>query len=880
MSSITDLWNISNSWNLYKKQMRDKTHPEYRAIDYAERFSTKRMKINNLPLPPSEGGNIHDYDRKIAEREYLIIRENIAEQTAGMVETPQTLFGFRIDARIKLGISSVINKLMKEQRGIFIKEFNVDKLNEITTTFKELTDLYNTYLKDIFKDAQYKIDFQTKIVQVETLFKKMQQLIIDKTSGANRLVLDSYIYVTPEIISNDYIIKSVNQMISVCDLMLKGVSVSQYTDVDLNTSSIDLDRFTKEDKEGDDGDGDGDGKGGDGTGDGSAAAGTGPGAGPGAGPKPGPTSKGPGDGSAAEGTGPGVGPDGPGADESKEADEDAFRRKQEDFLLGYGLNTITGFTSAEHLARTRDEDGKEMIGPLYIRDVKQEFEGNKYTIATNEHMIYMALATPDASGKPPELDGKKIDDAYMIPEMTWNFVYKTKDATYVYRNGLFPTNYLYSKIKLPDKYLEASASTPAMSSTTVPNLYVRQLGIMIDGSKYTILEERADPPDMSYIVLDESSDPEEKIEPINRKMGAKYKVPINMWLPMKKRLAGPYVYQNYKYGSNELTSKTELPFVYIHESYDLASPPDGFTPRTRTTTFKTARERAEVLEREATEEPELVAAPRRLADDFEAASPAPSSGVGVSSTPAPAGEPASGVVVSSTRAPPASAPKPSRTPKYEAPPDFTAKNKKALSLNISDNPNRETLVSRLKNATMVANEMCRRKVASGKYNTVNFSGQFNDVLANYITQLLNLAGSSSVVSGNVFNDEMYKDFIARSRAADLDVYEPLIDPLKLDIFYKKLETGLKSNTVLSKRDVQSIMSTLKQQKIIDDLNLLESIEGIRKREEKKVAKAATKSKKSRVVDELLKSPPSLKSVPVVGSPAGAPATGRRREGRK
>ena len=187
-------------------------------------------RIPNYQLA-SDGGQPRDYDQELYEREFAIEKENVAvenDQLNGTHELAPIAFDFKLTMPIKQTLMKEINELIKESQYIFSGDVNVIKFVDVFQKFNDLSFSYNEYISDIIRDAEFARIWHTKLINLETIFKRIEERLkaIDdnKYSGTDK-IKDTGAY------NIYYLISIISQASQVIEMMLLNKNTSQYLSI-------------------------------------------------------------------------------------------------------------------------------------------------------------------------------------------------------------------------------------------------------------------------------------------------------------------------------------------------------------------------------------------------------------------------------------------------------------------------------------------------------------------------------------------------------------------------------------------------------------------------------------------------------------------------
>ena len=231
MTDLTSMWKFQNSTNrnMRKTQYEPKNIVSLMFKSEGVRSTGQRApKIQRVQLA-TQGGQSRDYDQTIYDKEYAIERENIdtENETLSGNKGPILLnLAYKLSAPVKQTLIKKLNDIIKEAQTVFSGEVSALKFLEIFKAFNELSFSYNEYISDIIKDSGFKMLFHSKLINLESIFVKINQLLENIASG--KFTSEDLKIKTSGNYNGDYISMLITQIISVINLMLLDKDTTQY----------------------------------------------------------------------------------------------------------------------------------------------------------------------------------------------------------------------------------------------------------------------------------------------------------------------------------------------------------------------------------------------------------------------------------------------------------------------------------------------------------------------------------------------------------------------------------------------------------------------------------------------------------------------------
>lgn len=231
MTDLISMWKFQNSTNriMRKTQYEPKNIVSLMFKSEGVRSTGQRApKIQRVQLA-TQGGQSRDYDQTIYDKEYAIERENIdtENETLSGNKGPVLLnLAYKLSAPVKQTLIKKLNDIIKEAQTVFSGEVSALKFLEVFKAFNELSFSYNEYISDIIKDSGFKMLFHSKLINLESIFVKINQLLENIASG--KFTSEDLKIKTSGNYNGDYISMLITQIISVINLMLLDKDTTQY----------------------------------------------------------------------------------------------------------------------------------------------------------------------------------------------------------------------------------------------------------------------------------------------------------------------------------------------------------------------------------------------------------------------------------------------------------------------------------------------------------------------------------------------------------------------------------------------------------------------------------------------------------------------------
>ena len=223
MTDRNILWRIANSTNLRARQQSNQQNnstindAELKRMHYFQQAQAtgQRAQFYHQYVLPSQGGQPRNYDFQIAAMEFKIEQEHVNSENQMLA--PQQMkenIETKMEISTKNDIIEKMNKLISSLSTL-LNEPNIATA-KIYTIFKEYNNFsqyYNNYVNEIANDVQFRNQFINKIVELESVFKKLSdEVSAFITSG----------HTTPNLktVSLDQVEKILQDILKTLELML------------------------------------------------------------------------------------------------------------------------------------------------------------------------------------------------------------------------------------------------------------------------------------------------------------------------------------------------------------------------------------------------------------------------------------------------------------------------------------------------------------------------------------------------------------------------------------------------------------------------------------------------------------------------------------